>query len=75
MGEWSPFRLSEFEWEMLKLYLKFGYGEIKLYNVTPLQSSLTDETVLMTLQEFADKAVDYDDFPWSYKEKMKEGVE
>lgn len=64
MGEWSPFTLGDFEWEVLKLYLKYGYGDVKLYNTSFFTSSLTDETVCMTLQEFADKAVDYNGSSW-----------
>lgn len=70
MGEWSPFTLNEFEWEVLKLYIKHGYGEVKLYNTSFFTTSLTDETVCMTLKEFAKKAVDYDDFPWMYKDEQ-----
>lgn len=70
MGEWSPFTLNEFEWEVLKLYIKYGYGDAKLYNTTFFQCSMTDDTVCMTLKEFAEKAVDYDDFPWMYKDEQ-----
>lgn len=70
MGEWSPFILSKFEWEVLKLYIKHGHGDVKLCNTSFFTSSLTDETDCMTLSEFADKAVDYDDFPWIYKDKQ-----
>ena len=34
MGEWNPYRLNDFEWEVLQLYIKYGYGEAKLYNTT-----------------------------------------
>ena len=69
MGEWSPFTLNEFEWEVLKLYIKHGYGDVKLYNTSFFTSSLTDDTVCMTLKEFAEKAVDFDDVLWMEKEK------
>lgn len=68
MGERNPYILSEFEWEVLKLYIKYGYGDFKLYDTTFFNCSLTDETVLLTLKEFAENAVDYDDFPWEYKD-------
>ena len=68
MGEWSPYMLNEFEWEVLKLYIKHGHGDVKLYNTSFFTSSLTDETVLMTLQEFSDKAISYDGKFWNDKE-------
>ena len=67
MGEWSPFCLTDFEWEVLKIYLKFGYGERKLYNTTFFNCSLTDETVCMTLQEFAEKATTFEGELWMKK--------
>lgn len=70
MGEWSLFTLNEFEWEVLKLYIKHGHWYVKLYNTSFFTSSLTDDTVCMTLKEFAVKAVDYDDFPWMYKDEQ-----
>lgn len=69
MGEWNPYRLNDFEWEVLKLYIKHGYGDVKLYNTSFFTSSLTDDTVCMTLKEFAEKAVDFDDVLWMEKEK------
>lgn len=72
MGEWTPFMLNEFEWEVLQLYIKHGHGEVKLYNVTFFETSLTDETVLMTLQEFSEKAVDYENSLWSNKKQESE---
>ena len=47
MEEWSPFTLNKFEWEVLKLYIEYGYGDVKLYNTSFFTSSLTDETVLL----------------------------
>ena len=72
MGEWTPFMLNEFEWEVLQLYIKYGHGEVKLYNTSFFVSSLTDETALMTLQEFAEKAVDYENVLWSNKKQESE---
>lgn len=67
MGEWNPFKLSDFEWEVLQLYIKYGYGDRKLYDTLFFCASLCDETALMTLQEFADKAVDHDNNLWKDK--------
>ena len=71
MGEWTPFTLNEFEWEVLQLYKKHGHGEVKLYNTTFFTSSLTDETALMTLNEFSEKVVDYEYVLWSKKQKAE----
>ena len=70
MGEWNPFSIDEFSWEVLKLYLKYGYGEVKLYDTTFFNHSLSDETVCLTLKQFAEKAMDYDDVLWSDKEAL-----
>ena len=67
MGEWNPYKLDEFEWEILKVYLKHGYGMAKLYATTFFQCSYNDETVCMTLEEFAEKAVDLDGVRWMDK--------
>ena len=74
MGEWNPYKLDEFEWEILKVYLKHGYGMAKLYATTFFQCSYNDETVCMTLEEFAEKAVDIDGVRWIEKEQLKEGA-
>lgn len=67
MGEWTPYTLSEFEWDVLQLYLKHGYGDVKLYNASFFVSSLTDETVMLTLQEFAERATNpYDGMLWTF---------
>ena len=65
MGEWSPYMLSDFEWDVLKLYLKYGYGDVKLYNTSFFTSSLTDETVMITLREFAEKATTNNGILWT----------
>ena len=74
MEEWTHFTINEFEWEVLQLYIKYGYGEIKLYDTSFFTSSLTDETALMTLKEFSEKAVDYENVLWSRK-RGAEGTE
>lgn len=70
MGEWNPLELDEFTWDVLKVYIKHGYGDCKLYNTTFFNCQLSDETVCMTLQEFYDKAVDYEDNLWREKDYL-----
>ena len=70
MGEWNPLKIDDFTWDVLKVYIKHGYGDYKLYNTTFFSCQLSDETVCMTLQEFYDKAVDYEDNLWSEKEPL-----
>lgn len=67
MGEWNPYRLNDFEWEVLEVYLKHGYGDCKLYNTLFFCANLNDETALLTLAEFAEKAVDWEDLRWMDK--------
>ena len=70
MGEWNPLKIDDFTWDVLKVYIKHGYSDYKLYNTTFFSCQLSDETVCMTLQEFYDKAVDYEDNLWSKKEPL-----
>ena len=70
MGEWNPLKIDDFTWDVLKIYIKHGYGDYKLYNTTFFSCQLSDETVCMTLQEFYDKAVDYEDNIWSEKDPL-----
>lgn len=67
MGEFNPFELDEFSWDMLNVYLKHGYGNVKLYDTTSFSCHFSDETVCMTLQEFHDRAVDYEGELWTQK--------
>lgn len=64
MGEFNPFEMDEFSWDVLKAYIKHGYGMFKLYNTTFFSCHLTDETVCMTLQEFYNKASTYSGDSW-----------
>ena len=32
MGEWNPLKIDDFTWDVLKVYIKHGYGDCKLYN-------------------------------------------
>lgn len=70
MGEWNPLKIDDFTWDVLKVYIKHGYGDYKLYNTTFFSCQLSDETVCMTLQEFYDEAVDYEDNLWSKKDPL-----
>ena len=70
MGDWNPLKIDDFTWDVLKVYIKHGYGDYKLYNTTFFSCQLSDETVCMTLQEFYDKAVDYEDNLWSEKDPL-----
>ena len=70
MGEWNPLKIDDFTWDVLKVYIKHGYGDYKLYNTTFFSCQLSDETVCMTLQEFYDKAVDYEGNFWSEKDPL-----
>ena len=70
MGDWNPLKIDDFTWDVLKVYIKHGYGDYKLYNTTFFSCQLSDETVCMTLQEFYDKAVDYEDNLWSEKDLL-----
>lgn len=71
MGEWNPYLLDEFEWEILKTYLRYGYGECKLYGTTFFRCSYNDETVCMTLDEFSQRVVDQDGVKWRDREWNK----
>lgn len=64
MGEFNPFEMDEFSWDVLKAYVKHGHGMFKLYNTTFFSCHLTDETVCMTLREFYDKASTYSGDSW-----------
>lgn len=70
MCEWNPFRLDNFSWDVLKAYIKYGYGDIKLYNATFFSCNLSDEIACMTLQEFYNKAIDYEDNLWCKKDLL-----
>lgn len=70
MGDCNPLKIDDFTWDVLKVYIKHGYGDYKLYNTTFFSCQLSDETVCMTLQEFYDKAVDYEDNLWSEKDPL-----
>lgn len=55
----NPFIVDDFTWDVLKAYIKHGYGDLKLYETTFFSCHLTDDTVCMTLCEFYEKAVNH----------------
>lgn len=67
MGEYNPFEIDEFTWDVLKAYIKHGFGDYKLYATTFFSYSLTDDTACKTLYEFYNEAVDYDGVLWCSK--------
>jgi hypothetical protein len=64
MGEYNPYEISEFVWDVLQVYIKHGYGECKLYDTTFFNCGLTDESAVLTLNEFAERAIDYEGEPY-----------
>ena len=70
MGEWNPLKLDDFTWDVLKVYIKHGYGDCKFYDTTFFSCQLSDETACMTLQELYNKAVDYEDNLWREKDSL-----
>jgi hypothetical protein len=68
MGEFNPFEIDEFTWDVLKVYIKYGYGGFKLYQTT-FFNNLTDETACLTLDEFYEKAVDFTGKFWTERSK------
>lgn len=58
--------LDEFSWEVLQLYIKYGFGDMKLYH-TSFFALLNDDIVLLTLNEYADRVVDYEGKLWRNK--------
>ena len=63
MGEHSYYFLDDFEWEILQLYIKYGYGKAKLYSTSFFQC-LNDDTVLLTLEEYAERVADVNGKRW-----------
>lgn len=62
------FEISKFEKELLELYIKYEWGNFKMYDmmVFPLSTHCNDDTALLTIQEFYDKShlVQEEDFSW-----------
>ena len=59
MVEWSPYELTDFEYEVLRLYLKHGYQYEFLFDVPFFNTHYTRETVLMNLRQFANHVNKY----------------
>lgn len=57
MEEWSPYRISKMDKEILDIFIKYGLGFMKMYNSTYFTTNLSDETACLTLEEFANKCV------------------
>lgn len=57
MGEKNPFELDDFTFDLLRVFIKHGFGNMKLYETTCFQCQLCDETALMTLAEFYEKCI------------------
>ena len=68
--EFDIFAISEFSWDVLKAHIKHGFGKMKMYQSSFFTTHLSDETACMTLLEFAENVVDYDDFPWAYTDEV-----
>lgn len=64
MGEWNPLEFDEFAWDVLKMYIKHGYGEAKLYGTTFFSCHMSETTVLMTLDEIYEHAVNHEGKLW-----------
>lgn len=57
MEPWNPFKISKMDKEILDIFLKYGYGLMKMYDTTYFQSNLSDETACLTLNEFAERCI------------------
>lgn len=62
--EYNYFEVDEFTWDMIKVYLKHGFGNFKIYETTALNSCINDEIAIMTVAEFASKVERYDGTKW-----------
>ena len=43
--------------EILDIFIKYGYGCMKMYDITYFHCNLSDETAYLTLNEFAEKSI------------------
>ena len=57
MEEWNPFKISQIDKEILDIFIKYGYGCMKMYDSTYFHCNLSDETACLTLNEFAEKSI------------------
>lgn len=51
MGEWNPFRISKMDKEILDIFLKYGFGDMKMYQSSYFTCQLSDETACLTLED------------------------
>lgn len=56
MEKWNAFKITKMDKEVLDIYLKHGFGFVKMYDASYF-TNLSDETACLTLKEFADKCV------------------
>lgn len=54
--EYSPYDVNDMTIAFLEIYIKFGYGANRLYETC---LSLTDDTAMLTVQEYYDKIMEY----------------
>ena len=57
MEEWNPFKISPMDKKILDIFIKYGYGYLKMYDSTYFRCNLSDETACLTLSEFAEKSI------------------
>lgn len=57
MGEWDPFKITPKDKESLDVFLKYGMGCMKMYDITYFTNQLSDETACLTLEEFSEKCI------------------
>lgn len=57
MEEWNPFRISKMDKEILDIFLKYGFGDMKMYQSSYFTCQLSDETACLTLEEFAERCI------------------
>ena len=49
---WSPFDLTDFEYDILKVYLKHRRYDMYMYEVPFFENHYTPQTILMTISQF-----------------------
>ena len=52
----NPFIINNFTKELLELYIKYNRGNFRMYDIFDLHNHVTDETALLTVQEFYNKS-------------------
>lgn len=54
--EYSPYNVDDMTIAFLEVYIKFGYGDNRLYETWLV---LTDDTAMLTIQEYYNKIMEY----------------